>query len=113
MFVKEYNSQRVTIEGAVKKPGVYPVRGKTSLLQSIAMAEGLDEAAQDEIVVFRQVNGKRVAGKFDVAAIRAGSAEDPAIRNGDVIVVGHSGMKAAWQNFLKAIPAAASVAMFF
>jgi polysaccharide export outer membrane protein len=113
VFVKEYNSQRVTIEGAVKKPGVYPVRGKTSLLQSIALAEGLDEAAQDEIVVFRQVNGKRVGGKFDVAAIRAGSAEDPAIRNGDVIVVGHSGMKAAWQNFLKAIPAAASVAMFF
>jgi polysaccharide export outer membrane protein len=113
VFVKEYNSQRVTIEGAVKKPGVYPVRGKTSLLQSIAMAEGLDEAAQDEIVVFRQVDGKRVAGKFDVAAIRAGNAEDPTIRNGDVIVVGHSGMKAAWQNFLKAIPAAASVAMFF
>ena len=40
VFVKEYNSQRVTIEGAVKKPGVYPVRGKTSLLQFIAMAEG-------------------------------------------------------------------------
>ena len=77
VFVKEYNSQRVTIEGAVKKPGVYPVRGKTSLLQSIAMAEGLDAAAQDEIVVFRQINGKRVAGKFDVAAIRDGQCRGP------------------------------------
>ena len=33
VYVKEYNSQRVTIEGAVKKPGVYPIKGKTSLLQ--------------------------------------------------------------------------------
>jgi polysaccharide export outer membrane protein len=113
VFVKEYNSQRVTIEGAVKKPGVYPVRGKTSLLQFIAMAEGLDPAAQDEIVVFRQANGKRVAGKFDVEEIRAGRLQDPVIREGDVIVVSSSGMKAAWQNFLKAVPAAASVAMFF
>jgi polysaccharide export outer membrane protein len=113
VFVKEYNSQRVTIEGAVKKPGVYPVRGKTSLLQFIAMAEGLDPAAQDEIVVFRQIDGKRVAGKFDVEEIRAGTQQDPAIREGDVIVVTSSGMKAAWQTFLKAVPAAASVAMFF
>lgn len=113
VFVKEYNSQRVTIEGAVKKPGVYPVRGKTSLLQFVAMAEGLDPAAQDEIVVFRQVDGTRVAGKFDVEDIRAGRSQDPAIREGDVIVVTSSGMKAAWQTFLKAVPAAASVAMFF
>lgn len=113
VFVKEYNSQRVTIEGAVKKPGVYPVRGKTSLLQFIAMAEGLDPAAQDEIVVFRQANGKRIAGKFDVEEIRAGRLQDPVIREGDVIVVSSSGMKSAWQNFLKAVPAAASVAMFF
>ena len=44
--VKEYNSQRVTIEGAVKKPGVYPIRGKASLLQFIATAEGLDPNAE-------------------------------------------------------------------
>lgn len=113
VFVKEYNSQRVTIEGAVKKPGVYPVRGKTSLLQFIALAEGLDPAAQDEIVVFRQADGKRIAGKFDIEEIRAGRLADPLIREGDVIVVGSSGMKAAWQNFLKAVPAAAQMALFF
>ena len=36
--VKEYNSQRVTIEGAVKTPGVHPLRGKTSLMQIVAMS---------------------------------------------------------------------------
>ena len=112
VFVKEYNSQRVTIEGAVKKPGVYPVRGKTSLLQFIAMAEGLDPAAHSEVVIFRQGDGKRVAGRFDVDEIRAGRADDPAIRQGDVIVVGHSSMKAAWQNLLKALPVAGQLALF-
>jgi len=42
VYVKEFNSQRVTVEGAVKKPGIYPLRGKTTLMQTIAMAEGLD-----------------------------------------------------------------------
>ncbi|MFA9476435.1 MAG: polysaccharide biosynthesis/export family protein, partial [Filomicrobium sp.] len=53
--VKEYNAQRVTIEGAIRKPGVYPIRSKTSLLQLTAMAEGLrDDAESSGIVIFRQ-----------------------------------------------------------
>jgi polysaccharide export outer membrane protein len=40
LFIKEYTSQRVTIEGAVNKPGVYPLRGPTTLLQSLAVAGG-------------------------------------------------------------------------
>lgn len=41
VMVKEYNSQRITIEGEVKKAGVYPLRGRTTLIQGIAMAGGL------------------------------------------------------------------------
>jgi protein involved in polysaccharide export with SLBB domain len=40
MLIKEFNSQRVTIEGAVKKPGVYPLRGQTTLLQVVVSALG-------------------------------------------------------------------------
>ena len=43
VVVKEYNSQNVTISGAVKKPGVYPIRGRTTLLQMVALAGDLDE----------------------------------------------------------------------
>ena len=46
VFVKEYNSQRVTIEGAVKKPGVFPMAGGMSLLQAIAQAQGLTDTAE-------------------------------------------------------------------
>jgi polysaccharide export outer membrane protein len=37
--VKGYNGRRVAIQAAVKKPGVYPIRGKNSLLQVVATAK--------------------------------------------------------------------------
>ena len=64
VMVKEYNSQRITLEGAVKKPGVYPLRGKTSLLQTIAQAEGFADTADTTVVVFRQTDKGRAAARF-------------------------------------------------
>ena len=107
VIVKEYNSQRVTIEGAVKNPGVHPLRGKTSLMQIVAMSGGLDGASSDStVVVFRQDAGKRYAARFDFDAIRQGKAADPAILPGDVIVANSSALKSAWGDFLKALPIA-------
>ena len=104
VFVKEFNSQRVTIEGAVKKTGVYTLRGKTSLLQAISMAEGLEAAADTTVVVFRNSDKGRMAARFDMSAIRAGSAEDPLIQSGDVVVVGTSFWREQFGNFVKIIP---------
>lgn len=88
VFVKEYNSQRVTVDGAVRKPGVYPIRGETSLVQAIAMAEGTDtNTASSNVVVFRTVDGQRSAARFDLADIRDGKATDPIMKEGDVVVV--------------------------
>jgi len=107
ILIKEFNSQRVTIEGAVKKPGVYPIRGKTTLLQAIATAEGLDSTVSDTtVVVFRQIDGKRSAAKFDVADIRKGAAQDPLVQSGDVIIAPTSAMKETFNIIVKAIPLA-------
>jgi polysaccharide export outer membrane protein len=104
-FVKEYTSQRVTVEGAVKKPGIYPLSGRTSLLQAIAMAEGLDQLANLQgVVVFRQVGGKRMAAVFDLEAVRNGHAEDPLIYGDDVVVVEQSGSKTALRRFIESVP---------
>lgn len=111
VFVKEYNSQRVTIEGAVKKPGVYPIRGKSTLLQIIATAEGITEVAQDDIVVFRETNGKRTAAKFSIAEIREGKSDDPMLQQGDTIVVGTSALAVGYQNLLKALPIGSFIAL--
>jgi len=104
VYIREYNSQRVTVEGAVKSPGVYPLKGKTTLLQTVASAGGLADNADSTIVVFRQENGKRAAAKFDLDDIRSGSAEDPALQAGDVIVVSNSMIKTGLGNVLKLLP---------
>ena len=105
VFIKEYNAQRVTVSGAVKKPGVFPLKGKTSLLQLISMAEGLDQdRASSNIVIFRDKDGKRVAARFDLDEIIAGRARDPILEPGDVVVVDDSSGKIIWHNLLRALP---------
>jgi polysaccharide biosynthesis/export protein len=111
VYVKEYNSQRVTIEGAVKKPGVFPVRGGNTLLQYLAMAEGLDPNSDSTVLVFRTTNGVRSAAKFDVSDIRAGNAKDPALLSGDVVVAPTSTMKEVFNNFIKVLPLASVFAV--
>jgi polysaccharide biosynthesis/export protein len=111
ILIKEYNSQRVTVEGAVKRPGVYPIRGKTTLLQVIATAEGLDSASDTTVVVFRQANGKRMAAKFDIGQIRSGTNGDPPIQSGDVIVAPTSATKATFDAILKSLPIATVFAL--
>jgi polysaccharide biosynthesis/export protein len=106
VFVKEFTSQRITMEGAIKKPGIYPITGRTSLLQAIAMAEGVTELANlDGVVVFRMVDGQKMAAAFSLAQIRAGDAEDPQIYGDDIVVVDQSGAKTGLRRFLETIPA--------
>jgi polysaccharide export outer membrane protein len=94
------------MEGAVKKPGVYPIPGGLSLLQAMALAGGFDEAASHTVLLFRQVNGKRLAAKYDVSSIRDGAEEDPQLQAGDVIIVPTSELKEGMGLVLKLIPLA-------
>ena len=41
VFIKEYRSQRISVIGAVDKPGVYEVTGQKTILAMLAMAGGL------------------------------------------------------------------------
>jgi len=106
VFVKEYTSQRVTLEGAFKKPGIYPLTGRTTLLQAVAMGEGVDEFADLEgVVLFRHIDGKRMAAAYDLAQVRRGELDDPQIYGDDVIVIERSGSKSAFREFLRSVPA--------
>jgi len=111
VYVKEHNSQSTTVEGAVKKPGVYPIKGKTSLLQSLASAGGLEPNSDSTVVVFRYADGSRTAARFDVDNIRSGQAEDPVLQGGDVVVVGTSAIKETFNNVLKVLPAVGAFAL--
>jgi len=106
IFVKEFASQRVTVEGAIEKPGVYPLSGATTLLQTIAMAGDLAPLADlDGVVLFRYIDGVKMAAVYDMRALRAGQIEDPAIHGGDLVVVEQSSSKTALRYFIESIPA--------
>jgi len=113
VFVKEYNSQRVTVTGSVKNTGVYAIKGSTTMMQVLAMAGDIDNnLASGEVVVFRTIDGRRSAARFDFDSIRSGKTEDPQMAPGDVIVVDTSASKVALSNILKVVPLATSVAIF-
>ncbi len=93
VFIKEFTSQRVTVEGEVKKPGVYPLKGRTTLLQTLATAEGLTTVADpNSVKVFRAdlTSGARTTLEFDLEKIRTGEIRDPDVRNDDIVQVGKS-----------------------
>jgi len=54
VFIREYQSKKVYILGAVGKPGSYKLLGRRTVLQLISDAGGLIEDAGDEIIVIRQ-----------------------------------------------------------
>jgi polysaccharide export outer membrane protein len=102
VFIREYASQRITVEGEVTQPGIFPIQGKTTLLQALALAHGTTQNARlQTVAVFRVVDDKRV---FNLNAIRTGKAVDPQIYGNDVIEVNTSRSKSLYHDALQAVP---------
>jgi polysaccharide export outer membrane protein len=93
------------VDGAVKTPGVYNIKGKTNLSQAIAMAQGvMDNAKLSDIRIFRE-NGKgeRETVTADYDAIRSGTQPDLLIAENDIIIVPQSGMKNFFNGFINTL----------
>jgi polysaccharide export outer membrane protein len=98
-------SQKVTVGGEVIGPGVFEIKGPTSLLQTLALAKGPTKAAKlNQVVVFRNINGQRMGAVFDIRAIGAGRVADPQILGNDIIIVGFSRARSLWNDILSTIP---------
>jgi polysaccharide export outer membrane protein len=54
IFIKEYQSQKVSIIGAVANPGMYELAGQKNLLQMLSEAGGLTENAMNKVYVMRK-----------------------------------------------------------
>ncbi len=105
VFIKEFTSQRVTLEGSIARPGIYPITGKTSLLQAIAIGGGTQAIANEtSVVVFRVVKGQRMAAVFDLKQIRSGQTEDPEIFGDDIVVVDKSQVKSTMRGIIESLP---------
>ena len=103
--IKASTAHVVTVDGAVKDGGSFPVGGPISLIQAVALAKGTSEDANARrVAVFRTIGGKRQAAAFDLTSIRRGQAPDPQIYPGDIVVVDGSSVKATQKQILQSIP---------
>lgn len=103
VYIKEFTTRRVTIEGAVAKPGIYPVTGELTLLRAIALAGGGGSYANlTEIMLYRKLtDGQQPSQQtFNLEAIRDGKDIDPVVVADDVIVVKRSAARAALRDSL-------------
>jgi len=53
VFIKEYRSQRISVIGAVEKPGIFDVMGQKTVLEALALAGGLKEDAGQLLFLIR------------------------------------------------------------
>jgi len=63
VFIKEYRNQRISIIGAVEKPGVYEVSGQKTVLDLMAISGGLKEDAGQLLFLIRPPNADEGAPK--------------------------------------------------
>jgi len=92
IVVKEVNSYAIYVLGEVVKPGKYPLRSKTTLLQAITIASGFTAtAARNKIVVFRFAKDGagqiKMKASYDDIVLRDGSNQNFEMKPGDQIVV--------------------------
>jgi len=67
IFILEYQSKRVSVLGAVGKPGSYEIIGRRTLLDIIAQAGGFTGNAGDEIIIMRELgNGTKNSLKISI-----------------------------------------------
>jgi len=103
--VKASTRRAVTVDGAVKQAGSFPIAGPTTLMQAVALAGGTTEDANARrVAVFRTVGGQRQAAAFDLSAIRHGQGQDPPIYPGDIVVVDGSAIKQGFKRVLQSFP---------
>ncbi len=107
VLIQEFTSQRVTVSGAVSKPGNYPLNGATQLTlqQALAEAQGVsDLASRQNVVVFRQIDGQKMIARFDLTEIEKGKDPDPEIYGGDIVVVYRSDARLLLRTVLELTP---------
>ena len=103
--IKEARALTVTIDGSVRQPGVYPVVGRMTLQQAVATAKGTDESADiDKVIVFRTVDGQKMAAMFNLRDIRSGRYVDPEVYGNDIVVVGESSGRRLFKDFTMSFP---------
>lgn len=88
VLVKEYASKRISVLGAVKNPGAFPLTNNLTVVQAISLAGGFSSLAnRDETVVSRRVGGELKRIRVAVDDVTAARSEDLQLQAGDIVYV--------------------------
>ena len=88
VVVTEYRSKRISVIGAVRTPGNFPLTPGLTALQAVGLAGGTTELAnRDGAIVTRQVEGEMRRYSIPLDQITVGSYENFPIQAGDIIFV--------------------------
>jgi len=86
--ILESQHSTLVLDGGIKSPGVFPMRGGTDLMTAIARGGGLSEEGNPKrVAIFRKIDGVSKAAAFDLSLIRTGQATNPAVYPGDIVYV--------------------------
>jgi polysaccharide biosynthesis/export protein len=98
VFVREMQSHAVSVFGAVKKPGVYQIREEKTLVEVLALAEGLAEDAGDTVLVERSgtsgdgTKSETVEVHLKSLLSSAAPGANVRVRPGDTVTVTRAGI---------------------
>ncbi len=88
VFVKKYNSKKISVFGEVKDTGIFPWEDGMTVVEAISLAGGFTPLAKkNETTVIRVTDGKEKRYKIPVEAIGQGRAENFILRTGDIVFV--------------------------
>jgi polysaccharide biosynthesis/export protein len=90
VHILEYISRRVSVIGAVEKPGPFELLGRQTVLAALAQAGGLTRDAGEEIIVIRQLPGGESSSlriSIDGLFVQGDPKLNIALEPGDVINV--------------------------
>lgn len=88
VYVEQSNSKKISVIGAVARPGTFPIVPGMTVVQAVIGAGGFTPlASKDDTVVTRRVKGKLERYKVAASEVSRGNREDFALRAGDLIFV--------------------------
>ena len=89
IIVPAVQSQTVSVLGQVNRPGRYPVEGKRSLMDMLAMAGGIATDGGDNVSLIRTRDGQTTRNDIDlVQMMRAGQlGDDQLVAGSDIVFV--------------------------
>ena len=107
------SSQRITVSGAVRAPTVLTLESTLTLSMAIAQSGGVNDIGNAERIHIARITGDQVDDSvFNLKEIQAGTAPNPALRGGDIVVVEDSKTRLALKEIKDILPLAA-VSGFF